>query len=81
MDIKCKINTRGVLFECLRAVEQYDQLEICLPSSGLLTGISMLPVFQNLRWNNNKITLFILYFSCRKYERISHKFDEDSQTT
>ena len=41
-------------------VEQKDQLEVCLPCtcSRLLTGIPMLAVVQNLRWNNNKMTKF-----------------------
>ena len=34
-------------------VEQLDQLEVCL----LLTGIQILAVFQNLRWNSNKTSL------------------------
>ena len=38
-------------------VEQLDQLEVCLPYSRLLTGIQILLVFQNLRWNSNKTTL------------------------
>ena len=40
-------------------VEQLDQLEVCLPYSRLLTGIQMLAVFQNLRWNSNKTSLII----------------------
>ena len=35
-------------------VEQLDQLEVCLPHSRLPTGIPILLVFQNLRWNSNK---------------------------
>ena len=35
-------------------VEQLGQLEVCLPYSRLLTGIVILAVFQNLRWNSNK---------------------------
>ena len=38
-------------------VEQLDQLEVCLPYSRLLAGISILAVFQNLRWNSNKTSL------------------------
>ena len=38
-------------------VEQLDQLEVCLPYSRLLTGIPILAVFQNLRWNSNKTSL------------------------
>ena len=38
-------------------VQQKDQLEVYLLYSRLLTGIPMLGVFQNLRWNNNKMTL------------------------
>ena len=40
-------------------VEQLDQLEVCLPFSGLLPGIPILAVFQNLRWNSNKTSLAI----------------------
>ena len=40
-------------------VEQLDQLEVCLPYSRLLTGIPILAVFQNLRWNTNKSSLSI----------------------
>ena len=36
-------------------VEQLDQLEVCLPYSRLLTGIPILAVFQNLRWNSNSL--------------------------
>ena len=38
-------------------VEQLDQLEVCLPYSRLLTGIQILAVFQNFRWNSNKTSL------------------------
>ena len=38
-------------------VEQLDHLEVCLPYSRLLTGIPILVVFQNLRWNSNKTSL------------------------
>ena len=38
-------------------VEQLDQLEVCLPYSGLLTGIPKLAVFQILRLNSNKTSL------------------------
>ena len=38
-------------------VEQLDQLEVCLPFSRLLAGLSILAVFQNLRWNANKTFL------------------------
>ena len=40
-------------------VEQLDQLEVCLPYSRLLTGIQILLVFQNLRWNSNKTSLLL----------------------
>ena len=48
------LNTIEQLFHC---VEQLDQLELCLPYSRLLTGIPMLVVFQNIRWNSNKTSL------------------------
>ena len=38
-------------------VEQLDQLDVCLPYSRLLTGIPILAVLQNLRWNSNKTSL------------------------
>ena len=38
-------------------VEQLDQLEVCLPYRRLLTGITILALFQNLRWNSNKTSL------------------------
>ena len=38
-------------------VKQLYQLEVCLPYSRLLTGIPILVVFQNLRWNSNKTSL------------------------
>ena len=38
-------------------IEQLDQLEVCLPYIRLLTGIPVLAVFQNLRWNSNKTPL------------------------
>ena len=46
-------------------VEQLDQSEVCLPYSRLLTGITILAVFQNLSWNSNKTTLFSLDKLCR----------------
>ena len=42
-------------------VEQLDQLEVCLPHSRLLSGIPILMVLQNLRWNSNKTTLNFLH--------------------
>ena len=39
-------------------VEQLDQLEVCVPFSRLLTGIPILAVFQNLRWDSNKTSLY-----------------------
>ena len=44
----------NVIKQLFLFVEQLDQLEVCLPYSRLLTGIPMLAVFQNLRWNSNK---------------------------
>ena len=41
-------------------VEQLDQLEVCLPYIRLLTGIPILAVFQNLRWNSNKTSLDVI---------------------
>ena len=41
-------------------VEQLYQLEVCLPYCRLLTGIPILAVFQNLRWNSNKISLWMI---------------------
>ena len=38
-------------------VEQLDQLEVSLPYIRLLTRIPILAVFQNLRWNLNKMSL------------------------
>ena len=38
-------------------VEQLDQLEVFLPYSRVLTGIPILVVFKNLRWNSNKTSL------------------------
>ena len=43
-------------------VEQLDQLELCLPYCRLLTGILILAVFQNLRWNSNKTSLYAVHF-------------------
>ena len=52
----------GFLIEYHQAVvpfvEQLDQLEVCLPFSRLLTGIPILAVFQNSRWNSNKTSLY-----------------------
>ena len=44
-------------------VEQLDQLEFCLPYSRLLTGIPILAVFQNLRWNSNNTSLPLILFA------------------
>ena len=56
-------------------VEQLDQLQVCLPYSRLLTGILILAVFQNLRWNSNKTSL--LKYDQRKTEKYfaGKKFD------
>ena len=48
--------------QLLLFVEQLDQLKVCLPYSRLLTGILILAVFENLRWNSNKTSLFKKYF-------------------
>ena len=48
------LNTIEQLF---LSVEQLDQLEVCLPYSRLLAGISILVAFKNLRWNSNKTSL------------------------
>ena len=42
-------------------VEQLDQLDVCLPDRRLLTGIPILAVFQNSRWNSNKTSLVFSY--------------------
>ena len=42
-------------------VEQLDQLEVYLPYSRLLAGISILAVFQNLRWNSNRTSLSTIW--------------------
>ena len=57
--------------------EQLDQLEVCLPYSRLLTGIQILLVFQNLRWNSNKTTLCFLGIS-QGYEQNEHSFLNDT---
>ena len=44
--------------QSFRFIEQLDQLEVCLPFSRLLTGIPILAVLKNLRWNTNKTSLF-----------------------
>ena len=54
-------------------VEQLDQLEVCLPYSRLLTGISILAVFQNLRWNSNKTSLCFIN-RCQVNLEIFRKF-------
>ena len=43
--------------QLLLLVEQLDQLEVCLTYSRLQTGIPILVVFRNLRWNSNKTSL------------------------
>ena len=56
--ITVKLNqmiNRDVLFEYHRAAEQLDQFEVCQPYSRLLTGIPILTVFQNSRWNSNSL--------------------------
>ena len=47
----------NIIEQLLLFVEQLDQLEVCLTYSRLLTGIPILVVFQNLRWNSNKTSL------------------------
>ena len=44
-------------------VEQLDQLEVCLRYSRLLTGIPILAVYQNLRWNSNKTSLISISYN------------------
>ena len=51
------LNTTNQLF---LSVEQFDQLEVCLAYSRLLTGIPILAFFQNLRWNSNKTPLSLI---------------------
>ena len=41
-------------------VEQLGHLEVCLPYSRMLTGIPLLAVFKNLRWNSKKSSLVSL---------------------
>ena len=48
------LNTIEQLFLFL---EQLDQLEVCQPSSRLLSGIPILAVFQNLTGNSNETSL------------------------
>ena len=50
---------KDVLFEYHRAVDTlcWAVRPVCLCCSWLLTGIPILAVFQNLRWNSNKTTL------------------------
>ena len=59
-------------------VEQLDQLHVCLPYSRLLTGIPILVVFQNLRWNSYKtsligVTQFLLWTFQGADESLSDK--------
>ena len=49
-------------------VEQFDQGEVCLTYSRLLTGIPILAVFKNLRWNSNKTSLVTLGNICFNQE-------------
>ena len=39
-------------------IEQLDQVEVCIAYSRLLAGIPILAVFQNLRCNSNKTSLY-----------------------
>ena len=62
--ISQRINNLGVemfylntIEQLLLFVEQLDHLAVCLPHSRLLTGIAILAVFRNLRWNSNKTSL------------------------
>ena len=48
-------------------VEQLDHLEVSLPYSRLLTGIPILAVFQNLRWNSNKTPLINSFISSFRF--------------
>ena len=47
---------RDVLFEHHGAVDPFGWA--VWPYSSLLSGISILTVFQNLRWNSNKTSLY-----------------------
>ena len=50
--IKSEIFYLNTIEQVFLLVEQLDQLVVCLTySSRLLTGIPILAVFQNLRWN------------------------------
>ena len=52
-------------------VEQLVQLEVCLPYSRLLTGILILAVFQNLRWNSYETSLGYKLFQAIIVKEIS----------
>ena len=63
--------------QLLLYVEQLYQLKICLPYSRLLTWIPILAVFQNLRWNSNKISLKLFtgtYVVCRSQNTLKDEF-------
>ena len=57
-----------------------EQLEVCLPYSRMLAGIPILSVFQNLRWNNIKITLHLNDCSLQDAENCSSSKTQISQT-
>ena len=54
--------------------EQLGQLEVCLPSSKLLTGIPILAVFKNLRLNSNKT--FLVIKNCMMPQNACLRFDQ-----
>ena len=49
-------------------VEQLNQLVVCITYSRLLTGIPIMAVFQNLRWNSNKTSLLLKAMYVCMYE-------------
>ena len=54
-------------------VKQLDQLEVCLPYNRLITGIPILAVFQNLRWNSNKTSLPMYFKQCNRMKMFFKK--------
>ena len=60
-------------------VEQLDQLEVCLHYRRRQAGIPILAVFQNLRWNSNKISLCCILINddddYKYFKFLTHAFD------
>ena len=58
LHVNVEMSYLNTIVQLFLFVQQLDQLDVCLPYSRLITWIPILVVFQNLRWNSNKTSLY-----------------------